>query len=50
VYAFLKSKAPGDPTWNFQKKYLVDKSGAVAETSTGSPAACEAAIKKLLAA
>jgi len=50
VWAYLKTQKPGDVTWNFAAKFIIDKAGNVAERSKDSAASCEPTIAKLLAA
>jgi glutathione peroxidase len=49
IYAFLKSKLPGDIAWNFEK-FLVDKQGNVIARfkSKTTPDELRAEIDKLL--
>ena len=48
VWAYLKSQHPGDVSWNFAAKFLVDSEGNVVERNGDSAGASKAKIEALL--
>jgi len=48
VWEYLKSKFPGDVSWNFACKFIVDKDGNVTDRNRGSAIDSKAKIMALL--
>lgn len=48
VWAFLKEKFPGDVSWNFAAKFIIDKEGNVTERNNASAGDSKAKIEALL--
>lgn len=48
VWAFLKDKFPGDVSWNFAAKFIIDKEGNVVERNGSGAGASQALIESLL--
>ena len=48
VWEFMKSKHPGDVSWNFAAKFLVDKNGEVVERNGSSAGESKAKLMAML--